>query len=58
MLNRHPPSRVLSVILGGTLVTSVLLLLVRDPLELLLARTLFALFVSGLPPALIRMIHQ
>lgn len=58
MLNRHPPSRVLSVILGGTLATSVLLLLVRDPLELLLARTLFALFVSGLPPALIRMIHD
>jgi len=49
---------VLSIILAGTLATSVLLPLVRNPLDLLIARILFALFVSGLPPTLIRMIRD
>ncbi|RPI42944.1 MAG: MFS transporter [Betaproteobacteria bacterium] len=58
MLNRYPTARVLSIILAGTLATSVLLPLVRNPLDLLIARILFALFVSGLPPTLIRMIRD
>jgi DHA1 family multidrug resistance protein-like MFS transporter len=57
-LNRHPAERVLALILAGTAATSLLQPLVRDPLELTLARMLFALFVSGLPPALIRMIKE
>jgi MFS transporter, DHA1 family, multidrug resistance protein len=58
VLNHYEPGRVLGVLLAGTCVTSVLLPLVRDPLELAVARVLFALFVSGLPPALIRMIRD
>lgn len=58
MLDRHSTTRVLSIILKGTLVTSILMPLARNPLELLLARLLFALFVSGLPPTLIRMIRD
>ena len=58
LLNRYPTTRVLTIILSGTLATSVLLPLVRNPLDLLLARILFALFVSGLPPTLIRMIRD
>jgi DHA1 family multidrug resistance protein-like MFS transporter len=58
MLNRHPAAKVLSTILTGTLVTSVLMPFAQNPLQLLLARILFALFVSGLPPALIRMIRD
>jgi MFS family permease len=57
-LNRHSPERVLALILAGTAVTSLLQPLVRDPLELTLARALFALFVWGLPPTLIRMIKE
>lgn len=58
MLNRHPTTKVLSIILTGTLVTSILMPLARNPLDLLAARIVFALFVSGLPPALIRMIRD
>ena len=58
VLNRYPTQRVLEILLAGTCATSLLLPLVRDPLELTLARMLFALFVSGLPPTLIRMIKD
>jgi len=58
VLNRYEPGRVLGVILAGTGIASVLLPLVRDPFELAVARVLFALFVSGLPPVLIRMIRD
>ena len=57
-LNRYPAERVLALILVGTAVTSLLQPLVRDPLELTVARTLFALFIWGLPPTLIRMIKE
>ena len=57
-LNRWPAERVLALILVGTCATSLLQPLVRDPLELTVARILFALFVSGLPPTLIRMIKE
>jgi DHA1 family multidrug resistance protein-like MFS transporter len=57
-LERHPPERMLALILAGTAATSLLQPLVRDPLELTLARILFALFISGLPPTLIRMIKE
>jgi len=57
-LNRHPAERVLALILAGTAATSLLQPLVRDPLELTVARTLFALFIWGLPPTLIRMIKE
>jgi MFS family permease len=49
---------VLDVLLAGTGLTSLLLPLVRDPLQLTVARMLFALFVSGLAPTLIRMIKD
>ena len=58
MLNRYSPARVLRIILTGTFLASLLLLIVRNPLELLIARIAFALFVSGLPPTLIRMIRD
>jgi MFS family permease len=58
MLDRHSTTRVLTMILTGTLVTSILLPFVRNPVELLVARIAFALFVSGLPPTLIRMIRD
>ena len=58
VLNRYPTQRVLEILLAGTCATSLLLPLVRDPLELTVARMLFALFVSGLPPTLIRMIKD
>ena len=58
VLNRFPSRRVLGMLLAGTCATSVLLPLVRNPLELTVARMLFALFVSGLPPTLIRMIKD
>jgi len=58
VLNRIEPRRVLPILLAGACVTSMLIPLVRDPLELVIARVLFALFVSGLPPALIRMIRD
>ena len=57
-LNRHSAERVLTLILAGTAATSLLQPLVRDPLELIFARMLFALFISGLPPTLIRMIKE
>jgi MFS transporter, DHA1 family, multidrug resistance protein len=57
-LNRHPAERVLLIILAGTAATSLLQPLVRDPIELTVARMLFAVFVSGLPPTLIRMIKD
>jgi DHA1 family multidrug resistance protein-like MFS transporter len=57
-LNRHPAERVLALILAGTAATSLLQPLVRDPLELTFARMLFALFIWGLPPTLIRMIKE
>lgn len=58
LLDRHPGDRMLLLILAGTLITGVLQPLARDPLELTIARVLFALFVSGLAPALIRMIRD
>lgn len=58
VLNRFASRRVLGILLAGTCVASVLLPLVRNPLELAVARILFALFVSGLPPTLIRMIKD
>lgn len=58
VLNRFPSRRVLGVLLADTCVASVLLPLVRNPLELTAARMLFAVFVSGLPPTLIRMIKD
>lgn len=58
LLNRYSTRRVLAVLLIGTCATSVLQPLVTDPLELTVARVLFAVFVSGLPPALIRMIKD
>jgi DHA1 family multidrug resistance protein-like MFS transporter len=58
VLNRYPSRRVLGILLAGTCAASVLLPLVRNPLELTVARILFALFVSGLPPTLIRMIKD
>jgi DHA1 family multidrug resistance protein-like MFS transporter len=58
VLDRHAPGRVLALLLAGACLTSVLLPLVRNPLELTVARMLFALFVSGLPPTLIRMIKD
>ena len=57
-LNRWPAERVLAIILVGTCATSLLQPLVRDPLELTVARLLFAVFISGLPPTLIRMIKE
>ncbi|MGH8665635.1 MAG: MFS transporter [Burkholderiales bacterium] len=58
VLNRFSSRRVLGILLAGTCAASVLLPLVRNPLELTVARMLFALFVSGLPPTLIRMIKD
>ena len=58
VLNRHDTGRVMTVLLAGAVVTSLLLPLARDPLELTVARVLFALFVSGMAPALIRMIRD
>jgi DHA1 family multidrug resistance protein-like MFS transporter len=58
VLNRYPAVRVLSILLAGTCAASVLMPLVRNPLELAVARMLFAAFASGLPPTLIRMIKD
>lgn len=55
VLNRFDSGPVMTVLLAGGFATCILLPLARDPLELTVARVLFALFVSGLPPALIRM---
>ena len=58
LLNRQSAERVLTLIIAGAAVTSLLQPLVRDALELTIARMVFALFVSGLPPTLIRMIRE
>ena len=58
VLNRHEPSRVLKWQLTGSFATSLLLPLVQDPLQLTLARVLFAVFVAGLTPTLIRMVRE
>lgn len=58
VLNRHPAERVLALILAGTCATGLLQPLVRDPLELTVARILFALFISGLPATLIHLIRE
>lgn len=58
VLDRHPAERVLALILAGTCATALLQPLVRDPLELTVARILFAVFVSGLPPTLIHLIKE
>lgn len=58
MLDRQSAARVLAVLLAGLLLTSLLQPLVTDPFQLLVARVLFAVFVSGLPPVLIRMIRD
>ncbi len=58
VLNRHEPARVLKWQLSGSFATSLLLPLVQDPLQLTLARVLFAVFVAGLTPTLIRMVRE
>lgn len=58
VLNRHEPARVLKWQLTGSFATSLLLPLVQDPLQLTLARVLFAVFVAGLTPTLIRMVRE
>ena len=58
VLDRHPAERVLALILAGSCATGVLQPLVRDPLELTVARTLFAVFISGLAPTLIHLIKE
>ena len=58
VLDRHPPARVLAIILAGACATGALQPLVRDPFELAVARTLFAMFISGLPPTLIHLIKE
>jgi DHA1 family multidrug resistance protein-like MFS transporter len=58
VLNRYSTRRVLTILLVGTCVTSVLQPLVTNPFELTVARMLFGVFVAGLPPALIRMIKD
>lgn len=58
VLDRHAPRKVLGILLVGACAASVLVPLVRNPLELTLARMLFAAFVSGLPPTLIHMIKD
>ena len=55
VLNRFDSGPVMTVLLAGAFATCMLLPLARDPLELTVARVLFALFVAGLAPALIRM---
>lgn len=58
LLNRHDPSKLLYVQLAGGLAASLILPLVRDPLELAVARTLFGAFIAGLPPTVIRMVRE
>lgn len=58
LLDRLPATKVLTIILTGTLATSILVPFARNPLDLLVTRIVFALFVSGLPPTLIRMIRD
>lgn len=58
MLNRHDPAAALKWQLAGSFASSLLLPLVRDPLQLTLARLLFAVFVAGLTPTLIRMVRE
>ena len=58
MLNRHDPGKVLHLQLAGSLVTSLLVPLVQTPLQLAAARTIFALFIIGLQPTLVRMVRD
>jgi len=58
VLNRNDPTRVLKWQLAGSFATSLLVPLVQDPLQLTLARVLFAVFVAGLTPTLIRMVRE
>ncbi len=58
ILGRYPPERVLGWLLAGTSAAALVQPLVYDPLALTAARMLFAVFVSGLPPTLIRMIRE
>ena len=58
LLNRYDPVRLLRVQLGGALIASLLVPLVRDPLELAIARALYGCFIGGLPPTLIRMVKE
>ena len=58
LLNHHDPPRLLRWQLAGSFAFGLLLPLVRNPLELTLARILFGLFISGLAPTLIRMIRD
>jgi MFS transporter, DHA1 family, multidrug resistance protein len=58
LLNRHDPARLLRIQLAGSFVTSLLLPLVQDPLQLAAARVLFGCFIAGLPPTVIRMVKE
>ena len=58
LLDRMSSERVLGILLAGACLASFVTPLARDPLELTLARVLFASFISGLPPTLIRMIRD
>jgi MFS family permease len=58
LLNRHDARRVLRAQLYGAFACSLLLPLVRDPLELTVTRVLFAVFMSGVLPTLVRMIRD
>lgn len=58
VLNRNEPARVLKWQLTGSFATSLLMPLVQNPLQLTLARVLFAVFVVGLTPTLIRMVRE
>ncbi len=58
LLNRHDPAKLLRIQLAGGLATSLILPLVRDPLELAVVRMLFGVFIAGLPPTVIRMVRE
>ena len=58
LLNHYDASKVLRIQLIGSLITSLLMPLVQDPLQLAIARSLFAIFITGLQPTLIRMVRE
>ena len=58
LLNHHDPAKLLRIQLAGGLATSLILPLVRDPLELAVVRMLFGVFIAGLPPTVIRMVRE
>jgi DHA1 family multidrug resistance protein-like MFS transporter len=58
LLNQHDAGKVLRIQLTGSLITSLLMPLVQDPLQLAIARSLFAVFITGLQPTLIRMVRE